>query len=293
MSCDADTVANELMTSLLAGETFDIPDVDLDTAEFDIPDIETITPPVPLTNEQLTTTLVNGDGVFDKLMTSISNHLKGEFEKNRITGNDYSKVYLGAIESSIASAVQFLLGRDQAYYQAITAQMQARAATIGVVTARVQLETAKAQLMSARFEALNQKAGYALIKLKLATEEVTYCTAKFGLDNLAPLQKEMLEEQIEQTRAQTLDTRRDGATPVVGMIGKQKDLYTQQIISYQRDAEVKAAKLFTDAWITMKTIDEGLLPPSAFTNNSLDGILNTLKDNNDIGTVTAAPPTPA
>jgi len=83
-------------------------------------------------------------------------------------------------------------------------------------------------------------------------------------------------------RAQTLDTRSDGVTDVEGVLGKQKDLYTQQITSYRRDAETKVAKLFTDAWITMKTIDEGLSPPTGFTNASLDEILGVLKVNNDL-----------
>ena len=67
-----------------------------------------------------------------------------------------------------------------------------------------------------------------------------------------------------------------------GSVGKQKDLYTQQITSYQRDAEVKAAKLFTDAWITQKTIDEGLLAPGAFRNESVNVILRNIKANNNI-----------
>ena len=66
-------------------------------------------------------------------------------------------------------------------------------------------------------------------------------------------------------------------------MGKQVDLYSQQITSYQRDGEVKTAKLFTDAWITMKTMDEGLLPPTNFQNTSLDAILGDLKTLNGLG----------
>ncbi len=80
-----------------------------------------------------------------------------------------------------------------------------------------------------------------------------------------------------------MDTRTDGVTTITGAVGKQKALYTQQITSYQRDSEVKAGKIFIDAWMTMKTIDEGLLPPDGFTNTNLDEILDTLKTNNDLG----------
>ena len=88
--------------------------------------------------------------------------------------------------------------------------------------------------------------------------------------------------QSEAQRAQVSDTLSDG-TPVAGLIGKQKDLYTQQINSYKRDAEVKAGKLWIDAWITMKTIDEGLLPPDQFTNTEINEVLATLKTNNVLG----------
>ena len=92
----------------------------------------------------------------------------------------------------------------------------------------------------------------------------------------------MLREQTEAQRAQTSDTRTDGL-PVVGLLGKQKELYAQQITSYKRDAEVKAARMFVDAWITQKTLDEGLLAPNGFTNVSLDQVLSTLKTNNQLG----------
>ena len=64
---------------------------------------------------------------------------------------------------------------------------------------------------------------------------------------------------------------------------KQMELYAQQIISYQRDAEVKAAKLFTDAWITMKTLDEELAPPNNFTNDAINDALAVVRNNNGMG----------
>jgi hypothetical protein len=117
---------------------------------------------------------------------------------------------------------------------------------------------------------------------KLSLDDA-HSQAVYQLANILPAQKLMITEQAESQRAQTMNTRSDGITTVVGMIGKNKDLYTQQIASYQRDAEVKAAKLFTDAWITMKTIDEGLLPPTEFANTSLGAILADIKTNNSIG----------
>lgn len=275
MGCGADTEANDLLVSLTSGDNFVIPDIDLSGPEYQIPGDGTgpaYEPIEPLTEAKLTSRVVGGSGMFDGLMVTFSAHLRAEFEKGRITGSDYTKAYIALTESALSGAVTYLLGKDQAFWQAQLAQAQA-------ITAKVQLATAKVQMASLQLEALTSKAGYALTKLKLSTESVTYCTAQYNLTNMLPQQLANVKEQTEAQRAQTLDTRTDGV-PVTGVLGKQKALFTQQITSYQRDSEVKASKLFTDAWITMKTIDEGLLPPSGFQNSSLDQILTTLKTNN-------------
>ncbi|QXV71901.1 virion structural protein [Escherichia phage U1G] len=277
MSCSAEVEANRLLEELTKGDDFTLPDVDMTGPEWDIPggDASPIFGAIDkISNESLTTREVGGSGTFDALMESAHNHLKAEFKANRITGGEYTKAYIAMMESCMSNAVQFLLGRDQAYWAAAMAQIQA-------VTARVQLATSKAQFVLAKIQALSAKSEYALTKMKIATESETYCAALFNADQMLPQQLKLLTEQTEAQRAQTLDTRSDGAT-VTGSVGKQKELYSQQITSYQRDAEVKASKLFTDAWITQKTIDEGLNPPNGFTNASIDTILTKLKSNNGL-----------
>lgn len=277
MSCSAEVEANRLLEELTKGDDFTLPDIDMSGPEWDIPggDDSPIFGAIDkISNESLTTREVGGSGTFDALMESAHNHLKAEFKANRITGGEYTKAYIAMMESCMSNAVQFLLGRDQAYWAAAMAQIQA-------VTARVQLATSKAQFVLAKIQALSAKSEYALTKMKIATESETYCAALFNADQMLPQQLKLLTEQTEAQRAQTLDTRSDGTT-VTGSVGKQKELYSQQITSYQRDAEVKASKLFTDAWITQKTIDEGLNPPNGFTNASIDTILTKLKSNNGL-----------
>ena len=277
MSCSAEVEANRLLEELTKGDDFTLPTIDMSGPEWDIPggDNSPIFSEVPrITNESLTTREVGGSGVFDALMESASKHLKAEFKENRITGGEYTKAYIATLEACMGNAVQFLLGRDSAYFQAALAQIQA-------VTARVGLATAKAQFVLAKVQALSTKSEYALTKMKLSIEGQNYCAAKFNMDEILPAQGRLLQEQYEVQRAQTMETRSD-SLPIKGSIGKQKELYDQQITSYQRDAEVKASKLFTDAWITQKTIDEGLNPPNGFTNASIDTILTKLKTNNGL-----------
>lgn len=91
----------------------------------------------------------------------------------------------------------------------------------------------------------------------------------------------MIHEQMEAARASTSSTRLDGS-PVAGSIGKQMALHQAQIESFERDAETKIAKLMVDMWVTQKTIDEGLLPPSGFDNTAMNAVIGALRTNTGI-----------
>lgn len=255
-----DNVSLDLLNTLTAGLDFAIPDVDLNDSTFSIPEslLNLLqSPPSKITTDNLTSRQPRGSGVFDAIMESFRNHLMEEYDAGRITGAEYTKAYIALSQAAIQSAVQFLLGKDQSYWNAIQTQ-------IGAITSNVNLANAKVQLAIAKAQAHQNKATYALGVLKLSTED-----AQFGV----------LRENFESVRAQTLDTRTDGTT-VVGSIGKQKALYDQQITSYQRDAEVKAAELFSNAWITMKGIDEGFPIPTSYQNESIERVLSVIKAKN-------------
>lgn len=310
---DVGADANALFEQLTEDFTFPIPEVDLNGPEYQFPfdeDSEMYKAIPKLSICDLTTRDPGGSGVFDALMQSISAHLKVEYDAGRITGAEYTKSYIAAVEAALGNGTQFLLQRDAAYWQAQTAQL-------GAITARVQLQTAKAQMLQAMYGALGEKARYALAKMQTLTSSMEYKTAEyvfsinmplqtdilekqsagatlqnegfdldnqikdFNLINLLPKQVILVAEQGEAARAQTLDNRFDGVT-VAGSIGKQKDLYEQQIVSYQKKSELDAAKLFSDAWTVQKTIDEGLTPPTNFTNANVDAVLSKVRTSNGL-----------
>lgn len=265
----ADTVALAMMTSL--GVDITIPTVDLDGAEFTIP-TEVGNPLYDsvsaLTIAELTSGSVGGAGSFDVVMSSIKAHLGEQFAKGRLTGDQYTKAYIELTSASLSTGLQFLLQKDQSKWSAVLVQLQARKAEIEAVTARLALETAKAQLVAAQAQAEILEAQYVLIQLQVSNEVAKYAATY--------AQRDLLVEQLEAARAQTKDTLSDGTTGVVGMVGKQKALYTQQIDSYIKDAKYKGAKLLSDTWIAQKTIDEGLTAPAIFTNTKIQEALNNL-----------------
>lgn len=309
MSYGADTVAGALLTSLLTGEDITLPEVDLDDPLFAIPgdpetsaiyaDIDRIT------NEELTEKDINGDGTFDTIMGGFRAQLLEEFSKNRISGAEYTKAFVALTESAMSNAVQFLVARDNAFWQAATAQAQA-------VTARVGLATAKVQLAIAQMQAMNARAEYALTKLKLATEDAQYGQIKFQVDNLLPLQGDQLTAQItgidkqnavldyqlatqlpaqtalvneqkEAARAQTLDTRSNN-DPVTGVLGKQKLLYAQQVDSYAKASKLNAAKMISDAYLTVGAVEDFPGGPATnITKDEINEVYTAIRADNDLG----------
>jgi hypothetical protein len=190
-------------------------------------------------------------------------------------------------------------------YQASTAKAQTALAKMQLATAQVEFCTAEyrlAEMLPKEAEILTaqkaqitaQTTNVTETTIKLLPEQVRGAkaqadTAVYQLTYMMPAQKDALLEQVKVTkeqhetqRAQTMDTRSDGVTPVAGTLGKQKALHTQQITSYQQDAQLKAGRIFVDAWITMKTIDEGTLPPTNFNIANLDQVLGLIRSNNDL-----------
>lgn len=379
--------ANALFDQLAEGVNITIPDIDLSGPEYDFPFddkselYQAVTRPSIC---DITTGDVKGEGAFDKIMQSVAEHLKGEYDSSRITGAEYTKAYIALVESSMGNATQFVLSRDMSFWQAQQAQLAA-------ITARIQMQTAKVQMAQLLYSALREKAAYVLAKMQALGAAADYKTSEYNLENILPLQKDMLvkqnsgqtlqnegydidnrtknytlvntlpkqlemlvvqitgqetqneglitenqtkvytlntimplqrnllsgqvdaqamqtegydldnqiknfnvatmlpkqftllSEQVEAARAQTLDTRTDGV-PVVGSLGKQKELYSQQITSYQRRSEMDAAKFWVDAWTVQKTIDEGLTPPTNFTNTNVDQVLSKIRTNNNLTT---------
>lgn len=349
-TCGSDVAANTLFGNLVNASDFDIPVVDLSLPEFSSPDLtdnELFESVNRLTEGDLTSREPNGTGMFDALMEANKAHLAVEFAANRLTGKEYAEAYVALTTAALSSAVQYLLSKDQQYFQAALVQKQAQAAEIAVVQARVQLEETKARLVEQQLRTKTGAAQYALTKIEIAaadaqrcltqaqetqvttdtnrisaqTDQLLYQTANILPEQLANLTKdkdiktyqvenvlpaqvanvtedtegkaytndfiltqqyELAKENVEATRAKTMDTRTDGTTPVTGSIGKQKELHSQQIESYKRDAEWKVAKGLIDVWITGKSMDENFPTPNGIGSGSLDSAMSAVRTNLNI-----------
>ena len=430
-----DDLANELFTSLISDAPVP-PEIDLSDPKYDFvtdKDSALYEDVKSLTIEELTEVDLEGSGVFDRLMRSVDLHIQREYKDNRITGDQYAKVYTEVMTGVLGASVQFLLTKDQARWQAIQTQMQARIAEIQVTTAVLGLEKTKFEVQKMVFDMKNSGAQYALTKMSIANEnakhflvlaqtdgevyrvkylmpaelavtqytrmqvlpsqvamnhvqsdrilpaeaaikeyqnrelqplereiqqynlsttlplktdidtfqrdsllpvtlsqeqhklnqqmpaqtgllreqweaqraqtmntrtdgvtvisgmigkqkdslELDIQTKQFNLDETMPVQLDLIREQREGERSKTLDTRTDGAT-IEGSVGKQKDLYDQQIDSFIKDAKYKTTKMYLDGWITQKTLDEGLWIPDQMGEDNIDAVLAANRTANDL-----------
>lgn len=264
------TRATQLIASL--GEAINIPVVDLTGSNYQLP-TELGNPLYSVIErhsvEKLTTGVIDGTGAFDRIMSSLKEHLKDQYERGLITGDQYTKAYIEMTNLALNAAVQFMTAVEQSYWQNALVQQQARRAEVETVTARVLLDTQKMQYAAAAAQKEILEVQLVQGKLGIANEDMRY--------EVTHAQMELVNEQRESARAQTLNTRTDGSA-VVGVMGKQRDLYTQQIDSFQKDAAYKVGKMYLDSWLTQKTIDEGLTPPTELTNVNVNTVLGRLRN---------------
>jgi hypothetical protein len=194
----------------------------------------------PISNEDLTTKVVNGTGIFDELMTAAHAHLDQEWGKQRITGTQYAEVYLGQMTAVLQQSVSFLVQRDAIYLNNLLTQAQIDKANKELALLDKQIELIEAQIAS-------QEANNTLIAQKVKTE------------------KAQIQDIV------------DGEA-VVGVTGAQTALYKQQKEGFIRDAEQKALKIISDTWITRKTVDDGTPLPTGFDTGAVDAFTRKVAD---------------
>ena len=195
---------------------------------------------IPLALSELTTTTLNGTGIFDVLMRANKAHLQAEFDKGRIKGPEYSSVYLGSLQAVMQTALSFLAQR-----QKIDLEAQLLVQQIALVTQQ------RANLVA---EALNiPLQGKVLIaqecKLRAEFDNTTSATLRSAAEIT------LLNQKTATERSQVTALGVDADSTV----GRQKGLYLAQTDGFKRAAEQKAADVMVSAWNVQRTTDD-LLP---------------------------------
>ncbi|OYT55981.1 MAG: hypothetical protein B6U76_04700 [Desulfurococcales archaeon ex4484_217_2] len=102
---------------------------------------------------------VTGEGVFDTLMATVNTQISAQFNLGRLTGAEYSAVYLGGMQAAIAESMKFILQKQIAEEQ-----------TDG--------EAAKVDLIKRQTKGFDDDAKAKLTKQLLDSWSVAYSVAK-------------------------------------------------------------------------------------------------------------------
>lgn len=253
-----------------------------------------------ITKRSLTTGEHTGSGIFDELMRTVKSHVHAELSEGRITEQSYSQVYLGSLQSTLNSALQFALQyeinnkqievmeeqikqaqkqnellelqKEQLRLANLTAQynldavLPKQSAMMGAQKAQVeaQTEVANAQVNKITAEVLLLGKQEDMLDEQILTEKTNTNTPSAGLAR-AQYDKTQAEIAVLNQKKLTEVAQTSGNVPVDnsgGLVGAELRLKKQQADSFVRDAEQKAAKLMADAFSVLASIEYTGLEPS-------------------------------
>lgn len=233
-------------------------------------------PATPVTVADLSATTLDGAGVFDVLMRSVKAHLDAEFKLGRIKGPEYATVYLGSLEATLQTSLQFLVSQGKIAKELDLLDKQisladkelAKAdATIAQITAQADLATQQKTNLVA--EALNIPKQGALVDAQkdLATQQGANAVLEGQV--LTETKLKTIEEKNLLAQKKVTETAQTSSVGVDAdsVVGKQKLLYAAQTAGFVSDKIQKGADLMIKSWNVRRTTDEATVADST---NKLD-----------------------
>lgn len=244
---------------------------------------------------EVTTGVVDGAGVFDKLMSATKAHLQEEYNKQRIRGADYALLYTNALQTVMGQSIQFVLQKQISDKQAevLQSQVDKSIRELAILTEQLEKLRNESLLLTAQVAKVTTDTAYVVAQQTKVAPEIELLSAQKAkierdtlfidkeelkiLSDIQRTDKEILNliaqnslitQQIIKTDAESDILVQKKLTEqaqimnivagneVTGVIGKQKLLYQAQTEGFARDAEYKVAKLLVDTWSVRRTTDE-------------------------------------
>jgi len=205
-------------------------------------------------NTDLTSKDIDGTGIFDELMDAVNLRIEKEYNKKTLLQSDFSKVYLGAMQTTLSQSIAFLLEKGKAGKEEdlIAAQIlkveqeTSNAALEAIVISNNGLQIAEETLLT--------RAKISLINAQTITEGIrqTELTAKVTVLNaqVTQMAQELLLT-IEKTAGATIQNTLTASQKL--KVDKDIEVSTQQIINMQEELDVITAKVTNLGAQTAKT----------------------------------------
>lgn len=219
----------------------------------------------------VTTGVIGGDGVLDKLLSTMTEHLTAQYEKRRITGVEYATLYLGAYQATLQQALALTLAKETQAYEIKNLDWEAKLKEAQYNLAVKQLEAATYELntktpievdnLSKEGVILAKQASNLDIDAALKNKELD--TATYNLTTRLPVEVANLTKQGLSTEAETALKTTQNATAAyvlstqlpaeVAGITKQNTLLDGQATLQTKDGTLKDLEA---TLVTAKTVTE-------------------------------------
>jgi DNA primase large subunit len=161
--------------------------------------------------------IVTGSGIFDTMMETATEHLKTQFEGNRIREEDYAAAYIEIYKTTLQAALQAWLqkGVAEAEIAAKLAeiplkekQLELLEKQLDLLGKQVEAETAKAALHRRQIEAFDEDYKHKLLKVLMDAWSVGFSVAKDSFEAVgipATMQKVTIDDLYNTYIKQDLD----------------------------------------------------------------------------------------
>lgn len=131
----------------------------------------------------LTDLEIDGSGVLDRLLTLMRKHLEREYKSGRITGNDYSNVFITAYTATMQQAMTFTIEKEKQAYELRKLEAEAK--------------VTENQLLIQAQELLSVQAQTALYAQKLITERAQTDGTLIGSLSTLGSQRDLMKAQTD------------------------------------------------------------------------------------------------
>jgi hypothetical protein len=221
----------------------------------------------PIALDDLTSSLVDGEGVFDVLMRANKAHLEQEFTKNRIKGPEYAQVYLGSLQTVLATALQFVMQKEAANQDMLLKEKQIELATAQIAQAAAQTLQVEAQTLlitqqraNLTAEALNIPKQGALLdaQVLVATKQVDIAAAEILIKQQQVL---VAQAEVAIAEAKLVNIPKEGAQldAQTLLIGQQRANLTAEALNIPKQGLLIDANKDQVTQQTENLVEQGLL----------------------------------
>jgi hypothetical protein len=211
------------------------------------------------------TTLGLESGLFDQLMIAMKAHIHEEYKQQRITSADYSRVFLGIMESALTNTSQFLIAGLLLDLQ--KQKIEAEIALIELEGEKLRYEIDfmyPAQLIKLEQEGLLIAAQVLLAEAQVLKTEAEIDKIRAEIELLI-LQEALIAAQILKIEKEieflTAKIATEWANTVDGfdpgsVIGRQTTLLKAQQLGFAGELQVKISKLHADYAAVYESVQE-------------------------------------